>query len=115
VAQLATNVVALSGLANVTALLDAAATPANGDTAATGQGVFLFARNTGGGALTITAATPETFDGLALADRAFDPVPATTGLGIYALTDRYRDPATGLATLTFSGTTGLKVIVVRTI
>jgi hypothetical protein len=101
----------LAGLV-LNTLLDAASTPANGDTCPTGT--RLIARNTGGGALTITVATPGTVDGdLAIADRAFVAVPATSGLAEYPITGTYRDPATGLATLTFSGTTGLKVIAVR--
>jgi len=113
-ASYATNVVGLSGLATITSLLDAAPTPANGDDVATGTGTFLVARNTDAATRTITVATPEVFDGdLALADRAFTAVPVTTGYAIYPLTDRYRDPATGRATLTFSATTNLKCIVVR--
>jgi hypothetical protein len=115
VASYATNVVPLGGLVCNT-LLDSAPTPANGDDVATGAGVFLVARNTDAATRTITVATPETIDGdLAVADRAFLAVPATTGLVVAPLTDRYRDPATGRATLTFSATANLKCIVVRTV
>lgn len=115
-ASYVTNVVSLAGLANVTALLDAAPTPTNGDDCETGQGVFLLARNTDAATRTITVATPEVIDGdLTVQDRAFTAVPVTSGYGIYPLTSRYRDPATGRATLTFSATTNLKVIVVRTV
>lgn len=110
-AQLPVNVTPLAGLV-LNTLLDSAATPANGDTVPTG--CRLYARNTGGGALTITIVTPGTVDGdLAIADRTSVSIPATSGLAEIPITDTYRDPATGLATLNFSGTTGLKVIAVR--
>lgn len=114
-AQLATNTVPLAGLV-VNTLLDAAATPANGDTAATGSGTFLVARNTDAATRTITLVTPGTVDGdLAVADRTSVTIPVTAGLAVIPLVDTYRDPATGLATLNFSATANLKVIVVRTV
>ena len=113
-ASYATNLVPLAGLTTITALLDAAPTPANGDDVATGQGVFLFVRNTDAATRTITFVTPGLVDGdLPIGDRAGTPVPATTGLAIYPLGDIYRDPATGRGTLTFSATANLKCIVVR--
>jgi hypothetical protein len=114
VALYATNTVPLDGLV-ISTLLTAAATPANGDTAATGQGVFLVVQNASGSGITVTVVTPETFDGLALADRTSVSVPATTGIAVIPLTDRYRDPATGLATINYSATTSVKAIVVRTV
>lgn len=114
VAQYTTNVVPLDGLA-ISPLLTAAATPANGDTAATGSGTFLVVQNASGSGVTVTLVTPETVDGLALADRTSVSVPATTGLAVIPLTDRYRDPSTGLATINYSATTSVKAIVVRTI
>lgn len=112
-AQLATNVVPLSGTA-LRALITAAGTPANGDTCATGTGTFLLAENTSGGAITITIATPGTIEGdLSPLPSRTNSVPATTGLNIIPLTDVHRDPTTGLATLTYSATASLKVIVVR--
>jgi hypothetical protein len=114
-AALTTNTVPLTGLA-LRALLAAAGTPANGDTAATGTGVFLLAENTSGGAITITITTPGTIEGdlTPLPNRTFS-VPATTGLSMCPLTDAHRDPATGLATINYSATASLKVIVVRTV
>ena len=110
-AAINTHVEPLAGLV-LSTLLDAAATPANGDTVPPGW--RLIARNTGGGAITITITTPGTIDGdLAIADRTSVSIPATSGLASIPITDTYRDPATGLATLTFSGTTGLKVIAIR--
>lgn len=113
-AQYTTNVVPLDGLV-ISTLLTAAAAPANGDTAATGPGTFLAVQNASGAGITVTLVTPETFDGLALADRTSVSVPATTGIAVIPLTDRYRDPATGLATINYSATASVKAIVVRTI
>lgn len=113
-AQYTTNVVPLDGLV-ISTLLSGAGTPANGDTCATGSGTFLVVQNTGGAGITLTLVTPETFDGLALADRTSVSVPATTGLAVIPMTDRYRDPTTGLATVNYSSTTGVKTICVRTV
>src|SRR5262245_8686190 len=116
-ALLTTNVVPLNGLA-CRALLAAAGTPANGDTCATGAGVFLLAENTDGAATkTITILTPGAIEGdlTPLPSRATTAIPITNGLNIIPLTDVHRDPATGLATLNYSTTTSLKVIVVRTV
>lgn len=112
-AQYTTNVVPLAGT-NVRALITAAGTPANGDTAATGTGTFLVAENTSGGAITVTITTPGTIEGdlTPLPSRTHSVV-ATTGLSFIPLTDAHRDPTTGLATINYSATTSLKVIVVR--
>lgn len=112
-AQYATNVVPLAGTA-CRALLTAAATPVNGDTCATGTGTFLLVENTGAGACVVTIATPGTVEGdLTISSRNSTSVPITTGLNVIPLTDVHRDPATGLATLTFSATAGVKAIVLR--
>lgn len=112
-AQYATNVVPLAGTA-LRALITAAGTPANGDTAATGTGTFLLVENTSGGAITVTITTPGTFEGdLSPLPSRTNSVPATTGLNIIPLTDAHRDPTTGLATINYSATASLKVIVVR--
>src|SRR3954468_13595669 len=113
-AQYSTNVVPLDGLV-VSTLLSGAATPANGDTAPTGSGTFLLVQNTSGSGITVTLVTPGTVDGLAIADRTSVPVPATTGIAVIPLTDTYRDPATGLATINYSSTTGVKAVAVRTV
>jgi hypothetical protein len=113
-AQYTTNVVPLDGLV-ISTLLSGAGTPANGDTCATGSATFLVVQNTSGSGITVTLLTPETHDGLALADRTSVSVPATTGLAIIPVTDRYRDPSTGLATINFSATTNVKAICVRTV
>ncbi|HEY5987612.1 MAG TPA: hypothetical protein VIV12_14745 [Streptosporangiaceae bacterium] len=106
-----TNVTPLAGLNTVDALLTAS-TPATGDLAATGTGVFLLVRNTGTLA-TFTIPTPGTIEGdLTPLPSRVVTVPATTGYGIIPLTDVHRDPTTGLATINFTGGT-IKAIVVR--
>lgn len=115
-AQLPTNVVPLNGLA-CRALLAAAGVPANGDTCATGPGVFLLAENTDAATRTITILTPGAVEGdlTPLPSRVTTAIPVTNGLNVIPLTDVHRDPATGLATLNYSATANLKVIVVRTV
>lgn len=110
-AQYPVQVVAYAGLSTVDALLTAS-TPASGDTAPTGTGTFLLVRNTGTLA-TFTIPTPGTIEGdLTPLPSRVVTVPITTGLAIIPLTDTHRDPATGLATINFSGGT-IKAIVVR--
>lgn len=114
-AQYATNVVPFAGTA-CRALLTAAGTPATGDTCATGAGTILLVENTSAGALTVTIGTPGLVEGdLTVAGRVSGSIPVTNGLNIIPLTDVHRDPATGLATLTWSTTpaTGAKAIVLR--
>ena len=108
-ALLATNVVPLAGL-RIDTLFTAAA--GGGDTAEVGPGVDLIVKTTGT-LTTVTVATPETFDGLALADRTHTT--AATGEAKIPLTARYRDPATGLAAITYSSVTGVTVCVTRTL
>jgi hypothetical protein len=111
-AALATNVVPNTGLRvdNLTGT-----TPnVGGDDCATGQGVFLLVKNTSGGALTVTLATPQVVDGdLTVSDRTFT-VAATTGQSVIPVPDLYRSPSTGRAAITYpGGVTGLTVAVVR--
>jgi hypothetical protein len=107
---LVTQVVPNAGLELST--LPVAAT--NGDTAATGSGTFLYVKNTNASACVVTLATPGQIDGrLAIADSTFS-VAATTGIGVIPLyTALYADPTTGLATITYSVTSGVTVAVVR--
>ncbi|MFD4258238.1 hypothetical protein ACFWR9_11555 [Streptomyces sp. NPDC058534] len=111
-AALTTNVVPLTGL-RFDDLLTAAAS--GGDDCATGAGVLLVVQNTDAATKDVTLATPEVLDGdLAVADRTVT-VAATTGLTVIPVTDRYRDPSTGRAALTYpGGVTGVKVCVIRT-
>ncbi len=110
-AALTTSVVPLTGLRFDTLM---AAATVGGDDCETGAGVMLLVKNTSAGALTVTLATPEVFDGdLALADRTVS-VPATTGFTMIPITSRYRDPTTGRCAITYpGGVTGLTVAVVR--
>lgn len=77
--------------------------------------VFLHFKKTGAGACTVTIVTPGTVSGLAVADQTIT-VPATTGdvmVGKLS-SDLFTDPATGLATMSFSEITGLSVGVFHT-
>jgi len=108
-AALATHVVPLQGLAFDTQFVAASA---GGDTAATGAGVLLAVKNADAASHTVTVATPQVVDGdLAVADRAV-VVPAGSTV-LIPLTARYRDPATGLAAITYDAVTSVSVAVVR--
>ncbi|WP_262059667.1 hypothetical protein [Streptomyces sp. STR69] len=107
---LAANVVPNVGL-DIGALPVAAT---NGDTAPCGSGTFLYVKNTNAAACVVTLATPGQIDGrLAIADSTFS-VGANTGIGLIPLiASLYADPTTGLATATYSVTSGVTVAVVR--
>jgi hypothetical protein len=78
-----------------------------GDTCAAGEGVYLHAKNGSGGSITVTLVTPGTVGGLAIADR---PVAIAAGAEAKILVgDEYANPATGLASITYSGVTSLTV------
>jgi hypothetical protein len=109
VAALTTNVIPIAGLRIDNLFVSAAG---GGDTAETGPGVDLIVKTAGTG-ITVTVATPETFDGLALADRTFATV--ATGEHKIPLSHRYRDPTTGVAAITYSAVTGVTVCVTRTL
>ncbi|SMF86124.1 hypothetical protein [Streptomyces sp. Amel2xC10] len=107
-AALTTQVVPLAGLRFDDKLVAAAGA---GDTAQTGAGVFLAVKNADSGSHTVTIATPGTVDGLAIADRAV-AVPAGQTF-LVPLTDRYRDPSTGRAAISYDGVTSVTVGVIR--
>lgn len=82
-----------------------------GNTAPTGTGVFLFVKNGSGSSVTVTLAYPSKYDG--------DQTVAGRGTAVAAgaetvipLRDVYRDPATGLAAITYSAVTTVTVGVV---
>jgi hypothetical protein len=103
-AALTTNVVPLTGLRFDDKLV---AATGGGDTAPTGKGVLLAVKNGDASDHTVTMATPGTVDGLAIADRT---ITVTAGQTILIpLTDRYRDPSTGRAALTYDGVTSVTV------
>jgi hypothetical protein len=84
---------------------------AGGDTAPTGAGVFLLVKNSGASA-TVTLAYPNKYDGdQTVTGRAFT-ITATTGESVIPLRDIYRDPATGVAAISYTGAATLTVCVV---
>lgn len=107
-ATLTTNVVPHTGLINVVPV----AAESGGDQCATGSGVLLYVNNGDASAHTVTLVTPTKVDGLDVADRAV-AVPA--GQTAYIpVTDLYRDPSTGLASITYAATpTSVTVAVLR--
>jgi hypothetical protein len=107
-AALTTNVLPLTGLRFDDKLVAAAG---GGDTAQTGAGVLLAVKNADSGSHTVTIATPGTVDGLAVADRAV-AVPAGQTF-VIPITDRYRDPSTGRAAISYDGVTSVTVGVFR--
>jgi hypothetical protein len=83
-----------------------------GDACATGDGVKLLVKNGSGSSITVTLVTPGKVDGdLDIADRTFTV--AAGEIGAIPMTDRYRDKATGLATVTYSSATSVEVAVIR--
>ena len=108
-ATLPVKVVPHGGLSLAAA--DYASAAGGGDKSATGSGVLLLVKNADSAAHTVTMHVPETVDGLAVSSRPID-VPASD-TGLIPLIDLYRDPATGLASWTYDGVTGLTVAVVR--
>lgn len=84
---------------------------AGGDTAPTGTGVSLLVKNGSGSAITVTVGYPNKYDGdQTVSPRAFT-IPATTGEFEIPLRDVYRDPATGLAAITYTAVTTVTVCV----
>lgn len=106
-ADLATLAASAAGGVPNLAAVDVAAT-VSGDTAATGDGVFLYANNAGGASRTITVATPRNVGGLAIADATL-VVPAAAH-GIIPLPTRLFGPR---ATITYDAITSLTVAVFR--
>lgn len=107
-ATLTTQVIGQAG----TAITFVSATLA-GDQCATGSDVKLLVKNGDASSHTVTLVTPGQVDGdLAIADRQVT-VAAGETRGI-PVTDRYRDPATGLASLTYDAAPAtLTVAVIR--
>lgn len=88
------------------------AAAAGGDTAPVGGGLTLHVSNGGGASITVTAVTPGSLDGLAIADASV-VIPAA-GDGFLPLTQVYRDPITGRANITYSAVTSVNVAVIQT-
>lgn len=106
-ATLATQVIAQAGTA-----ITFAAAAGGGDACATGSDVKLLVKNGSGSPITVTLVTPGKVDGdLDITDRAVTVAAgATTGIPV---TDRYLDPVTGLAAITYSAVTTVTVAVIR--
>jgi hypothetical protein len=108
-AALATHVVPLTGLQLDAQLVSATS---GGDTAQTGAGVFLAVKNADASSHTVTLHVPATIDGdLTISSRAVAVAAGKTFM--IPLTDRYRDPATGRAAVTYDAVTSVTVAVIR--
>lgn len=106
-ATLTTQVIGQTGTA-----ITFAAASGGGDACATGSDVKLLVKNGDASSHTVTLVTPGTVDGdLAIADRAVAVAAGATAA--IPVTDRYRDPATGLASLTYDAVTSVTVAVIR--
>lgn len=82
-----------------------------GDKVNPAEGTLLHVKNGSGGSLTVTLVTPGTEEGLAIADRT--AVIADGAEWFIPMRTLYRDPADGLASITWSGTTSVTFAVVR--
>jgi hypothetical protein len=110
VALLTTNVVPNTGL-RIDNLFVAAS--GGGDTCVTGAGVELHVKNGSGSSVTVTLAYPGKYDGdQTVSGRTFT-VAATSGHSVIPVRDVYRDPSTGVASITYSSATSVTVAVVR--
>lgn len=106
-ATLSAQVIAQTGTA-----ITFAAAAGGGDACPTGSDVKLLIKNGDASSHTATLVTPGTVDGdLAIADRAV--VVAAGATVAVPVTDRYRDPTTGLASITYDAVTSMTVAVIR--
>jgi hypothetical protein len=81
---------------------------AGGDKVIPGPGSYVHVKNGGGSSVTVTLVTPGTVDGtLAVGDRAV--VVAAGAESKIAVGNLYRDPADGLASITYSAVTTVSV------
>jgi hypothetical protein len=89
-----------------------AAATGGGDACECGDDLFLHVKNASGGAITVTVAIPtaaSTYANVTYTSTTVS-VPATTGdRMIGPISALYKDPVTGLATITYSGVTSLTV------
>ncbi len=89
-----------------------AAATAGGDTAAPNDHSALIVKNGGTAAITVTLATPQTVDGLAVEDTAVSVAAgAETLIPLYP--HLYRNPATGVVNITYSAVASVTVAVVN--
>ena len=90
-----------------------AAASGGGDKMLPGEHDFLHVKNGGGSSITVTLVTPSTVDStLAVGDRAITVTNGTDQM-IRVPSDLYRDPADGLASITYSGVTTVTVAAIR--
>ena len=81
---------------------------AGGDKVAPGSNSFIHVKNAHTGSWIVTLVTPQTFEGdLTVQDRNVT-VP-NGGERFIAVPDSYRDPADGLASITYNGVTALTI------
>jgi hypothetical protein len=95
-------------------VLTTQAAAGGGDAAETGRGQALYVNNGGGSPITVTIAVPassSSFSGLVYTNNAVSVTNAT--FKIIPLPNEYRDPTTGLATITYSGVTSVTVAAYR--
>ncbi|MDX3353893.1 hypothetical protein PV703_11345 [Streptomyces sp. ME01-24h] len=105
-AALTTKVVPLGGAA-----VTYTSAAGGGDTCQTGAGVLLLVKNGDASSHTVTLVTPGTINGLAIADRQVT-VAAGAEQAIPVSND-YRSPSTGRASITYDGVTSVTVAVIR--
>jgi len=87
------------------------AASAGGDKVTPGAGVGIHVKNANASPTNVTIVTPGTVDGLAVADRV---VAVTNGTDQFiAVPELYRDPADGLAAITWSVTASVTFAVIR--
>jgi hypothetical protein len=87
------------------------AASAGGDKVHPAPGTVLHVKNGGGTSTNVTLATPGTVDALAIADRVVAVANGTEKF--IAVPELYRNPADGLADITWSETAGVTFAVVR--
>lgn len=90
-----------------------AAAAGGGDACEVGDDIFVQIKNTSGGSITVTFAIPAAntgYSGAAYTSSTVS-VPATTGDRMFGpiAAGLYKDPTTGLCTITYSGVTNLTV------
>jgi hypothetical protein len=109
VAALVTHVVPQVGLQLDAQLVLATS---GGDDCQAGPGVLLVVKNADSASHTVTLVTPQLVDGdLVVADR---PVPVAAGkTGLIPVSNTYRNPSTGRASLTYDAVTAVSVAVIR--
>ncbi len=88
------------------------AAAAGGDTAAPDDRAFLHVKNGGASPVTVTLVTPGTVSGLAISDTTVS-VAAGGAQFIPLYPSLYRDPSSGLVSITYSGVTSVTVAVIR--